>query len=349
MRRLADRPLITPADVPPSAPDRRVVGAFNPGAARIGDEIVLLLRVAETVGHADDVVVSPAWDPVRGALVVDEYSRDDPDLETIDARLLRYRGRLRLTSLSHLRVAHSRDGVSFAVDERPALWPETALESWGLEDPRITPLDDRFLVTVKAVSAWGVATELFSTRDFVRFERHGLIVPPENLDVVLFPGRPAGRFAALTRPVPRALGDPAVWFADSGDLSAWGGHRPVFGPRPGAWDAVRVGAGCPPLATDAGWLLLYHGVDETDRYRAGAALLARDEPWRVLARSARALLAPETPWEREGFYGGVVFPTGWVRGAREGELLVYYGAADEVTAGLQVGVGELLAVLEDGA
>jgi len=342
MRRLADRPLISPADVAPSAPGLRVAGAFNPGAARVGDGIVLLLRVAETAERSPGTLASPVWDPGRGGPVVDEFDENDPAIERIDARMFRYRGRLRLTSISHLRVARSRDGESFTIDERPALRPETPLESWGLEDPRITPLDDRYLITVKAVGPWGVASELFSTRDFVRFERHGVIVPPENLDVVLFPGRPGGRFAALTRPVPRALGDPAVWFADGGDLASWGGHRPVFGPRPGRWDAVRVGAGCPPLATGAGWLLLYHGADERDTYRAGPVLLEREAPWRVRARAGHPVLEPELPWEREGFYGDVVFPTGWVTGDHPDELLVYYGAADEVTGAAVTSVGELL-------
>jgi len=101
------------------------------------------------------------------------------------------------------------------------------------------------------------------------------------------------------------------------------------------WDCLRIGAGAPPLKTPAGWLLIYHGVDIHGAYCLGLTVLDRDDPGRVLFRSWRPILRPETPQERGGDLGwvpNVVFTCGAVlsetaKGATP-EVIVYYGAAD---------------------
>jgi predicted GH43/DUF377 family glycosyl hydrolase len=110
----------------------------------------------------------------------------------------------------------------------------------------------------------------------------------------------------------------------------WGEHSILLPAREGGWwDAHKVGLGPPPLETERGWLLLYHGVRITVAgaiYRLGLALLDREQPDRVLARSSEWILGPQAPYELSGDVPGVVFPCGWIL---EGDTVrLYYGASD---------------------
>ena len=222
----------------------------------------------------------------------------------------------------------------------PLFLPANEMEEFGLEDPRITWLDDRYYITYVAVSRHGPATALASTTDFKTLDRHGIIFCPENKDVVLLPERVGGEYVALHRP----LGDmpfcrPEMWIARSPDLVHWGGHRYLFGGA-GDWEDGRVGAGAPPLATPEGWLEIYHGnrrpevVGEVGAYCAGAMLLAKDDPTRVLKVSREPILEPQVDFENEGFVSNVVFPTGVVE--EDDRLLIYYGASDKYCAMAEV-------------
>jgi len=349
LQRLEQNPLIVPADVTPSRPDFRVVGVFNAGAARCGDEVVLLLRIAEAPRQIErDWLAAPIHDPQSGEIRVVRVRKDDPDVVFRDQRVFHYRGQFHLTSISHLRAARSRNAIRFAVDRQPALCAEGDLETYGIEDPRVTRIGDDYWITFKAVSPHGICTALAHTRDFRTFERHGVIFCPENLDVVIFPDRFAGGYAAWTRPVGNHGSLPEMWVAHSTDLRHWGAHRPVIAPRPGMWDAGRVGAGTVPVVTEAGWLAIYHGADANDRYCAGAILVDREDPGHVLARSPVPILEPDADYENEGFFGGVVFPGGSVADG-DSNLLVYYGAADDKVCAARTTVEALLEHLGDGA
>ena len=345
MQRFAENPLIRPEDVEPSHPDYEVVGAFNAGVARYGDELILLLRVAERPREQDPQwVIAPVWDSESGAVSLLRVRRDDPDLLAEDARVFRYRGDFHLTTISHIRTARSRDGGRFSIGKRPALFPADRTESFGIEDPRVTSMGGDYWITYKAVSGHGIATALARTRDFRSFTRYGLIFCPENMDVVIFPEQFEGRYVAWTRPVGMHLGPPAVWTARSPDLIHWGEHAPTLAPRPGRWDSARVGAGTTPFRTRRGWLSLYHGADERDRYCAGLILSDAADPGRIIARSSEPILQPEAPCEIDGFFANVVFPCGAdVR--EDGAVVVYYGAADRYTCGAATTVEALLASL----
>src|SRR5690606_725019 len=191
-----------------------------------------------------------------------------------------------------------------------------------------TEMDGEFWITYVAVSEWGVVTALAKTKNFIDYQRLGVIFHPENKNVVIFPGRVGDGYAALHRPGVTALGDKVIWIAYSPDGLHWGGHRPCLGLRPDKWDAVRVGACAVPIRTAEGWLEIYHGVDGQGRYHLGAALLDLQRPERVIARSPEPLLSPALPYEVEGFYGNVVFSCGAVP-MEDGRILVYYGCADE--------------------
>ena len=346
MRRFEANPLIRPADVLPSRDGYEVIGSFNAGVARHDDQVLLLLRVAERPSIVDPgCVAAPIWSAERGDVELLQVKRDEA--ETDDPRTFRYRGNTYLTSISHLRLARSDDGIQFSIDTKPALAPESVMESFGLEDPRITRIADTYWITYKAVSEAGITTALAETTDFATFTRHGVIFCPENLDVVLFPERSNGQYTALTRPVGRNIGLPAIWLAQSPDLIHWGGHRPVLSPRPGMWDGGRVGSSCAPFRTTEGWLEIYHGASPKNRYCVGAALIDADDPGKVLARSSDPLMQPEAPYETEGFFGHVVFPCGAdVR--PDGQVTMYYGAADETTCAATTTVDELLEHLRFG-
>jgi beta-1,2-mannobiose phosphorylase / 1,2-beta-oligomannan phosphorylase len=349
-RRFAGNPILTPAMVAPSRPDFRVVGVFNPGVLRADDETWLLLRVAEApLAVPADEVAAPIYDSLTRRIVVRSWKKSTPGLGLDDTRVITFGGDTYLTSISHLRWARSRDGFAFEVDAAPCLAPADALESFGIEDPRITEFEGKIWVNYTAVSAAGIATALASSRDRRSFERHGIIFAPPNRDVTIFPETIAGHYAALHRPMPEGLGRPAIWLAWSRDLASWGNHRLVASARQGMWDDLKVGGGAVPFRVSAkgrdAWLAIYHGVTASPlTYSLGALLLDYGDPGRVLGRSRAPVLSPETPYETSGFFGNVVFSCGaHVEGDR---VRVYYGAADGTTCVADLSLAAILQGLE---
>jgi len=346
-KRSPANPILDPSSVQPSQDDLEVVGVFNPAAIQVEEETVLLLRVAEAPrGVPAGQVAAAVLDPASGRIEVARFDRDDPAVDAgEDSRVFTARGQTYLTSISHFRVARSRDGIHFDVAPRPSLVAAEPLEAFGVEDPRITALDGAFLVNYTAVSPAGIATALAVTRDFVSFERKGIIFPPNNRDAAIFPARIGGRFCALHRPMPDGIGRPSMWLAWSDDLRHWGDHRMVAGPRAGRWDDLKIGGGAVPFEVPGGWLAIYHGVTaEPLTYSLGALLLDRDDPSRVLGRSRLPILAPEADYEVGGFFGNVVFTCGAIR---QGDAVrVYYGAADGVTAVADIALADVVNGLE---
>ena len=115
------------------------------------------------------------------------------------------------------------------------------------------------------------------------------------------------------------------------------------------WQALKIGAGAPPIETDEGWLLFYHGVTNTCNgyvYSYGAALLDLEEPDKVLYRTYNYLLTPEMNYETNGFVPNVVFPCSALVDAATGRIAVYYGAADTYTAVAYATVDELVAQIK---
>jgi predicted GH43/DUF377 family glycosyl hydrolase len=349
--RAPENPIITPAMVLPSRPDFEVLGVFNPGVARHKGDVVLLLRVAEAPRKMSTALAAaPIFNSESGRIEIKRWqvTEDGPDVS--DPRLVVDNGRTWLTSMSHFRVARSTDGIHFDFEGLPALTAATAYESFGVEDPRITQLDGVYWITYTAVSHYGIGTALASTTDFKTFERHGIIFPPPNRNVTIFPEKIGGLYAALHRPMPEGLGQHSIWTASSSDLKSWGNHRIVATPRQGCWDDTKVGGGAAPFRVhhgkEDGWLAIYHGVTgNPPTYSLGALLLNRHDPSRVRGRSRQPILIPEAPYEREGFFGKVVFTCGALT---DGDLVrVYYGAADGVTAVADLSLQEILSGLVD--
>jgi predicted GH43/DUF377 family glycosyl hydrolase len=242
------------------------------------------------------------------------------------------------------------DGTAVGVERLGiALEPEESWERKGVEDPRITFVRSLglYLMAYTAFGPHGPRIAVASSSDLERWERHGLVRfgadldSYDNKDAALFPEPvpgPDGRavYALLHRPVNEER--PGIWVSFAEDARELGvsGHRRVAGPEQ-PWEELKIGAGPPPIRTDDGWLLLYHGVsgrlDEgTDlqqavRYCAGAMLLDPEAVWKVIARAPEPLLEPETGEEREGIVPNVVFPTG-LDERPDGTADVYYGMAD---------------------
>ena len=251
---------------------------------------------------------------------------------------------------SHLTVARSADGVgSWHVDEAPTFLPSVERhpeEAWGVEDPRVVWLEKegRFIVSYTGYSDVGPLVCLATTRDFRDFTRLGIALPPENKDAALFPVKFGGRWAMIHRPVSGGWGA-HMFIAFSPDLRHWGDHRVLMKARAGAWwDAGKIGLSPPPLRTDQGWLLLYHGVRETASgsiYRLGLALLDLEDPTRVIARGDQWIFAPERDYEITGDVDKVVFPCGWI--ADGDQVRIYYGGADSCIALATASLEDLLA------
>jgi predicted GH43/DUF377 family glycosyl hydrolase len=346
--RAPENPIVTPEMVRPSREDLEVVGAFNPAATRYDGEVLLLLRVAESPRAMAGKVAAPVWDADSDSLEIRKWARDSAGVDSSDPRVIVVDGRTWLTSISHLRIARSKDGINFDVDPAPALSPANAYETFGMEDPRITLLDGTYWINYTAVSPYGVSTALASTRDFRKFERHGIIFPPSNKDVTIFPEKIGGRYVALHRPLLDGFERPPIWIATSPDLIAWGHHRFVAAARDGRWDDAKVGGGAVPfrVRTDAhdGWLAIYHGVTASPTtYSLGALLLDPNDPARVIGRSCEPILRPEADYERSGFFDGVVFTCGLL--VDDDLVRIYYGAADGVTAVADLSLDDILAGL----
>jgi len=259
------------------------------------------------------------------------------------------------TGLSALVVATSEDGLTgWEIDPVRGLAPEPGFdERWGLEDPRITQVGDRYYVAYTGYSAGGPLVCLASTTDFVRWERYGALMAPTDKDAALFGVRFGGRWALLHRPAPSGPGyDANIWLSYSPDLRHWGDPGIVLTARHGGWwDAHKVGVGPPPLLTEAGWLLCYHGVRTTSAgsiYRVGLALLDRYDPATVIARGDEWVFGPREPYERRGDVPGVVFPCGWLLRDDGDTLHVYYGAADSSVCVAEASLSALLRSLRDG-
>lgn len=346
VRRLDANPLLTPADVAPTRDDVEVLCTLNPGAVRFGEEILLMVRVGERPVPEAGWVSYLQFNPRSGRLEIRRISEDDPDLAIRDGRTFQYQDRMLLSSMGHLRIARSKDGVDFNFDDRPAIFPATAYEAYGCEDARITHIDGRYYVTYTAVSDRGVAVAMASTEDFVSYERHGVIFPPFQKDVAIFPEQVGGLYVCRHRPHYSAFNPASIWTAYSPDLICWGHHEMTLAPVAETWRSSRVGCGAAPVRTDAGWLDLFHAADADGRYCLGAMLTDLDEPHRVVSCSSRPVLEPESPYERAGVYANCVFSNGLIVD-EDGRVTIYYGAADRICAGAVSTVAEMIAAARE--
>jgi predicted GH43/DUF377 family glycosyl hydrolase len=341
--RYEKNPIITPADVKPSREDFEVVCVFNCGVIRYEGDVLLLMRVAE-IAKSDNPEIAkvPLFDEESGQIVVKDFDKNDPDVDTeTDSRYVLTTTRRYLSSISHFRIARSKDGLHFAIDDSPAMSATNIVEMYGIEDPRITHIDDTYWINYSAISPiTGVTTCLASTKDFTTFERHGIIFTPDNKDISIFPAKINGRYYALNRPASAEYKFRDIWISESPDLIHWGNHKSLFSARPDFWDNGRIGSSAVPFLCDAGWVEIYHGSSKDNRYCLGVSIHEKEDPTKVLARSETPLMEPEADYEINGFFGNVIFNCGALY--EDGMVKIYYGAADEVIGYAEISLEDLL-------
>lgn len=312
LTRFATNPIITPSQIAYA----RATGAFNPGACidHKSGRVVLLVRVYEA-----DI------------------------------------GR------SSFALAVSRDGEHIdSISSTPAIGRDAPYEEWGVEDPRITWIaaEGRYAITYTGYSPAGPRVCLITTDDITapeRYVRHGPRIAGDNKNCVIFPEKVDGQYVILHRPMPRMVCVRVDALESEWPLEG----KTVLGPLDHSWRSSRVGAGAPPILTRVGWLLPFHGatsVTEGNIYSMGWCVLDALRPEVLRYVSATPALSPIAPYEIElesipqvdmnNFITGVrvVFPQGLVD--HDGDLLVYYGAADVSIAGARVNKGALVNYIE---
>jgi predicted GH43/DUF377 family glycosyl hydrolase len=239
----------------------------------------------------------------------------------------------------------------------PLISPEWEMEKQGCEDPRIVYFEDRYLIFYTGFDGYDMKKGenarvlIAETYDFESVKKLAVIGPDrQDKDAMIFPEKIDGKVAFVHRIVPDIQ---VAYFDDIAHLikpeaDYWLNYmrtldKHVIMCPECEWESAKIGAGPPPFRTEAGWLLIYHAVDKSLTYRAGAALLDFKNPQKVLARLPYPILEPERDYEKFGDVNMVVFPEGIV--CFGDEIQVYYGAADK-TIGLAVGsLSELLTEL----
>ena len=257
--------------------------------------------------------------------------------------------------ISRIGYATSTDGLSFERKREVALYPVLDYEMYGMEDPRLTSIDDRIYVTYVVLSNHVkngpiASTALAVTDDFYSYDRLGIITVPgsDNKDAVLFPklngDARSNKYMMLHRPSKwiNPLYDvckPSIWLAQGDSVTNFF-HQSLLVEPEQPWEELKVGAGISPIKTKKGWLVIYHGVSTDRVYRAGAFLLDSNDPHKILGKTKEPILAPEEHYEKKGDVNNVVFPTGAC--IIDNELYVYYGGADKVCCVATIRLDELL-------
>lgn len=331
-----------------------VLGAFNPGMTRLASgNLLMMVRIAEALREPvrDGHVHAIRWcgDEAGAA----RYTLDAWPLEfvdTADPRKFLLRGGgwkvMALTSLSWLLpVELSPDGLEVvAVHYDRAVAPRSSFQCYGVEDARISRVDDRFLMTTCSVSPERHSTTLYSSDDGLDWTFEDIVLDHQNKDMLIFEGLIDGRYWAQTRP----LGDlyfayppgsqwrpgPSINLATSPDAHHWKPHRnPGIRPHAATVATARMGGGTPPILTDRGWLSLWHGVEPKEIvgiYRTYWSILDRDDPSCAVATSHAPLLEPNAdltrPLEHQMYVRDVVFTTGIADGGDH--YIVASGEAD---------------------
>lgn len=274
------------------------------------------------------------------------------NLSVFNPGVIRYKNQIRLLyralgkqdQISRIGTAKSTDGIHFTRDPYAIYYGgEHPSDILGIEDIRAVQMGDTYYLVYTAVSPRRMGNPnpewkndggkkpqiaLSTTKNFHEFLDYDVIIPDiEGKDASLFPKKSTtDEYWLLFR-----AGEGQTFFANSPHLTYWPERYPVFDKRPGYWDSEKVGIGTPPIETEKGWLVFYHGIDKKNIYRLGIMFLDLADPRKVLYRSPFPIFEPEANYEKFGFVPNVVFTCGAIE--KDATYYIYYGAADE-TIGL---------------
>jgi len=248
--------------------------------------------------------------------------------------------------LNYFGYAVSSDGINFKRLDKPIMSPIKGenQEARGVEDPRIVKIDDTFYMLYTGYGArfpGDFRICLAISKNLIEWERHGVVLDEPNKDASFFPRKINGKYYLLHRESPH------IWLAESTDMKEWTNHKTLLEvSEDNPWEDFKIGLAGPPIETEKGWILIYHGVSKVQEdncgngtYSLGIAGLDKEDPYKVIFRQKEPILVPELEWEKNGWVKNVVFSASQV--IVNGELLVYYGAADTVTGVAKINMKEL--------
>jgi len=230
------------------------------------------------------------------------------------------------------------------------IFPTLPEESMGCEDPRIVEFEGSFYVFYTAFDGIKARVAIAKTEDFIHYKKLGIIDHScWDKDAFIFPERIGGRIAYLHRVEPSIQLDYFDSFDQLISGEFWSNYtekveKSTIMKRKYFWENQKIGGSVPPIRTEKGWLLLYHAVDDNFIYRGSVALLDLINPSKVIARIPYPILEPKEDYELNGDVNNVVFPEGGY--IHNGQLNIYYGAADKYIALAKIGIDELLYELE---
>lgn len=262
--------------------------------------------------------------------------------------------------ISRFGLADSTDGIKFQTYDLPAVDtdPNDPYERLGIEDARITKIDDTYYILHTSASyhsvqqtsdvhgvmehlPWRVRVGMRTTKDFKTFEKHGIILPDTPAkNACLLPEKIDGAFAVLYRQHQHHPDEGEILkLAFTHDFVTWHDTHTGIWPKPEKWQQGKFGLGSPPITTPHGFLMVYHAVDAQGAYRLGLMMLDRQDPCHIIWFSD-PILEPTMSYEKEGFVPNVVYCCGAL--LRNQDLWIYYGAADRVTARAVLSLKDIL-------
>jgi len=264
---------------------------------------------------------------------------------------------------TNIGLAWSDDGIHWKPEQSSWIeWKDGDISR--AYDPRISVIEDRVYLCFAVDTKYGVRGGVAVTDDDFKGWEVLSLSAPDNRNMVLFPEKVNGKFTRLERPF-STYGRPTMesfdlWYADSPDGIYWGNNQLALGADQVPWSNCKIGPGAPPVKTDEGWLTLFHAVtkypdrefsawhaDWNKRYTIGLMLLDLEQPWKVKGMYQEPLMSPEASYELEGFRGEVLFPGGLIL-EPDGEVKIYYGAADTVECLATARLDDLLNLCKSG-
>ena len=337
--RKLDKPIITCKDVPYKAQF-----VFNAGVAKIKGKYVIIFRNDYNMdmsyypnGYGNNRAISIG-------IAVSDNGVDN----------------WKFHEKPHVDMHWEAEDKKPGVDSRGRIFPDYP-DILRLYDPRIIPMEDNIYICLAMDTMHGLRGCIAKLNDtFDDFEIISASVP-DNRNMVLFPEKIDGYYVRLERPFPvysRGGDRFDIWLSKSPDLKFWGESKLVLGVEDVPYANDKIGPSAPPVKTKYGWLTLFHAVDKeaegrgqsewdlrwNKRYTAGVMLLDLNDPSKVIGMSKKPLIVPDMPYEADyGFRQNVIFPGGMIV-EDDGEVKIYYGAADSVECVAFSTVEELVAL-----
>lgn len=326
--------------------------------------------------HNEGIILEPTYDFEKNGVF-------NPACIVVGDEVWMYFRGVSAENVSTIGLSKYKDDELIKHFDEPIMKPEHNYESCGVEDPRISFVDGTYYMFYAAYDGTNAQIAYATTKKLPYFQKQGLLLPEityedagklweksnlslryeafeklyensrgENVllwekDCFLFPEKINGKFALCHRVLP---GIQIVYFNEFSDLTRefWLDHLRNLDKHvllePKYWyDSWNVGGGCPPIKTDAGWLLIYHAVESSSlgrTYYASAALLDLENPQKIIGRLKNPLISPTYSYEKKGVVDNVVFPTSVLE--VNNRFYIYHGAGDQCIALKSVDKGDLI-------